>query len=139
MSASSLVDGTPSCFGVDERHIEAGLAEQGERAEDLEAVLRHVVEQSEDLLALALQVRLVDLLVLGAEVELEDLLLFVRQVAGHLLFGAPQHEGADSSTKLGQSLGVVSLFDGHPVVLGESVGIGEQARERQWRATTRAP
>ena len=71
---------------------------------------------------------MIDLLVSGAEVELENLLLFGRQVAGHLLFRAPQHEGADPSTQLSQSLGVCLLFDRHPVVLGEAVGTGEQPR-----------
>ena len=75
----------PFVLLVDERDVEAGLPQQGERAEDGHPVLVHVAEEAEDLLALALQVGLVDLLVPRVEVELEDLLLLVGEVTGHLL------------------------------------------------------
>jgi hypothetical protein len=51
-------------LGVDQCDVEAGLAQQGQRPEDLEPVLLEVTEQAEYLLPLPLQVCLVDLAVL---------------------------------------------------------------------------
>ena len=72
---------------LDERGMQAELAQQGERPQDREPVAVDVVDEPEDLLALALQVPLVDAAVARVELHLEDLLLLRRQVGGHLFLG----------------------------------------------------
>ena len=66
---------------VDEARVQAELAQQRDRAQDREAVAVEVADQPEDLLALALQVRVVELAVARMKVDLEGLLLLGRQVA----------------------------------------------------------
>ena len=82
--------------GVDERHVETRLAQQGEGPEDLEPVLLHVAQEPEDLLALPVEVGLVELLVPGVEIELEDLLLLLGQVGDDLLLGPAQDDRSDT-------------------------------------------
>ena len=115
---------------VDQRHIEAGLAQQRQRAKDLEPVLLDVTEQAEHLLALPLQVGLIELLLFRMKVEFEDLLLFVGQIADDLVLGPAQHQRADPASELSQALAVALLLDRLSVVLGEPVRIGEEPGSR---------
>ena len=105
--------GHPGVGGVDEGHVEAGLAQQGQGPEDLEAVLLHVARAGRGPSAAPAGGRSGRAsVVAGVEVELEDLLLLVGQVAGHLLLGPAQHEGPDPAAQLGQALGVGVPLDG---------------------------
>src|ERR687889_2780779 len=82
------------------------------------------------LLALALQVPLVDAAVARVELHLEELLLLCRQVSGHLLLGPPFDQWLDPSPQPGQQLGVGLFLDGAGVVLAEPGRTREQARRR---------
>ena len=113
---------------VDQADVERRLAQQREGPEDLEPVAVHVVEETEDLAALAVQVGVVDLPVLGAEFDLEHLLGLLGQLSRHDLLGAPQHEGPDPVAQLDEALGVLALLDGCGVVLLEPLGRPEEAR-----------
>ena len=104
---------------VDQPGVQAELAQQGQRAEDREAVGVHVVDQAEDLLPLPLQPGLVDLAVLRVQVDLQDLLLLGGQVGGHLFLGAAQDQRLDPPLELGQPLGVALLLDRAGVVVAE--------------------
>ena len=115
---------------VDEPGVQAQLAQQGQRAEDREAVGVHVADQAEDLLPLPLQLRLVDLAVLRVQLHLQDLFLLGRQLGGHLLLGAAPDQRPDPPLELGQSLAVALPLDRPGVVVAEPVRAGEQARER---------
>ena len=90
--------------------MQAELAQQRERAQDREPVAVEVVEQAEDLLPLALQVRLVELAVPRVQLDLEHLLLLGRQVGGDLLLGAALDQRLDPPPQLGEQLGVALPF-----------------------------
>jgi AmiR/NasT family two-component response regulator len=100
MSASSFADDAGVLL-VDQARIEAQLAQEGERLEDLEAVGVHVAQQSEDSLPLALELHVVDLAMPRGEVELEDLLLLGGKVRGHVFLRSAQHERPDASAEQG--------------------------------------
>ncbi len=73
---------------VDEARMQAELAQQRDRAQDREAVAVEVVDQPEDLLTLALQMRVVELAVARMQVDLEGLLLLCGEIRGHQLLRA---------------------------------------------------
>ena len=104
---------------VDEARMEAELAQQRDRAQDREAVAVEVVEQAEDLLALALQVGVVELAVARVEVDLERLLLLRRQVGGDELLGAALDERLDPPPQAREPLAVAVALDRPRVLLGE--------------------
>ena len=105
--------------------MQAELAQQGERPQDREPVAVHVVDEPEDLLALALQVPLVDAAVARVELHLEDLLLLRRQVGGHLFLGPALDQRLDPAPQPGQQLGV-----------GRSRSGGRSARGTGWGSGT---
>ena len=83
---------------IHQRGVQRQHAQQGQGLEDGETVLIHVLHQAQDLLPFALQVGVVDLAVLRRQLDVEDLLLLGRQVGGHGVLGAPEHERADPAT-----------------------------------------
>jgi len=62
-----------------------------------EPVLLHVAEESEHLLALALELRGVDAGVAGVELDLDGLLRLGRQFGEHGVLGAAPHQRGDAA------------------------------------------
>ena len=119
-----LAAGQVCLRAVDQRGVQAELAQQGQRRQDREPVGVDVGEQPEDLLPLPLQVRLVELAVPRVQFHLEHLLLLRRQVGGHLLLGAALEQRPDPPPQLGEQLGVALPFDRPGVVVAKRTGFG---------------
>lgn len=84
-------------LGIDEAGMQAELPQQGERPEDLEAVLLPLPQQAEHLLPLARQPGVVDPAVFGRQLDGQHLLLFGRQLLDDLILGAAQQHRLDAA------------------------------------------
>ena len=111
---------------VDQAGVQAQLAQQGERAQNGEAVVREVIDQPEDLLPLPLQLPLVDHAVPGMQIHLEHLLLLGGQVRGHLLLRAPHDQRPDPAAQLREQLWPVAVLDRPGVEVAEPARVREQ-------------
>ena len=122
-------------LGVDEGRVQAELAQDGERLEDLESVALHVADQAEDLLALLLELGLVDAHVACAQLDIDGLLHLGGQLGQHLVLGASPHQGRDPSSQRVEPVRGPTALDGLSVHLGETSGVGVEpgGHDRQER------
>lgn len=104
------------------------MPQQRDRAQDREPVAVEIVDQAEDLLALALQAGLVQLAVARVELNLERLLLLGGKVSGDELLGAALDQGLDPSPQAREALAVGLAFDRARVLLGEMLRVGKEPR-----------
>jgi hypothetical protein len=93
-------------LGIHERGVEAQKTQPGDGPKDRDPVALEVVEQSQDSLALALEVRVVHLAVTRMQLDLERLLLLGREFGGHELLGSPLEQRLNASSLLGEPLRV---------------------------------
>ena len=106
--------------------MQAELAQQRDRAQDREAVAVEVVDQPEDLLTLALQVRVVELAVARMQLHVEGLLLLGGEIRGHQLLRAALEQRLDPAPQACEPLAVAAALDRPRVLLGEPLRVGEQ-------------
>ena len=123
---AELRAGDAVAAGRDEARMQAELPQQCDRAQDREAVPVEVAQQPEDLLALALEVGVVQLPVPRVQVDEEHLLLLGRQIGGDQLLGAALDERLDPPAQAGELLAVAAALDRPRVLLGERLRVREQ-------------
>ena len=118
-------------FRINQRGIKRQTAQQGQRLEDREPVLVHILQQTQHLLAFTLQVRVIDAAVTGSQRQVHARIVLRRKLCRHQLLGAAQHERADAPAQTSsRRRGVRRVLTGlrrASVQVTERTGGGEQS------------
>ncbi len=126
-SRSSLAEPTVSCSSSTSAGSRASWRRMVSDLRISKRCFCDVADEAEDLLALPLELGLVDPGVAGAELDLDGLLGLGRQLGEHRVLGAAAHERGDASPEGGEQLGGLAALDRLAVGLAEPLRVGVEA------------